>query len=307
MPDQLERLKHPEDDTRSLLSQLIAQSRLYEHTQDFRDLLEFVAQLPNIAPFNAMLLHVQKPGLRFAASAADWQARVGRTIREGARPLIVLVPFGPVGFVYDIEDTEGSPLPAPVAHAFRAEGPLDGDALVRMRSHLAREGITVSEITAGDGHAGHVQRIEVPAAKDGKKADKPKPPTYTYKIRLNAKHDPRVQFATLVHELGHVCLGHLGADRERRISDRQSASRAKVEIEAEAVSYLVCNRMGVRTNSESYLHAYVTHETRMDDVDVYAIMKAAGQVEVLLGIACREAYELRPAWPQANHSSTTKQ
>src|SRR5688572_19904259 len=78
------------DTTRALLDQLLTDSHLYRTGKDYRDLLEFVVKLRNVAPFNAMLLQLQKPGLRFAASAHDWRERFGRTIKEGARPLLIL-------------------------------------------------------------------------------------------------------------------------------------------------------------------------------------------------------------------------
>jgi hypothetical protein len=37
--------------TRKLLDHLLTQSRLYTRTQDYRDLLDFVAKLRNVAPF----------------------------------------------------------------------------------------------------------------------------------------------------------------------------------------------------------------------------------------------------------------
>jgi hypothetical protein len=100
-----------DDATRSLLDQLLEDSRLYRTSKDYKDLLDFVVRLRNFAPFNAMLLQVQKPGLSYAASARDWRERFGRHPKEGARPLLILWPFGPVALVYDVQDTEGKPLP----------------------------------------------------------------------------------------------------------------------------------------------------------------------------------------------------
>ena len=73
------------DAARSLLDQLLADSRLYTKSADYRALLDFVVRLRNFAPFNAMLLQLQKPGLSQAASAPDWRVRFGRTVKEGAR------------------------------------------------------------------------------------------------------------------------------------------------------------------------------------------------------------------------------
>src|SRR2546425_3442962 len=92
---------------RSLLDQLLTDSRLYTQSKDYKELLDFVVRLRNFAPFNAMLLQVQKPGLTYAASAADWRTRFGRKPKEGARPLLILWPFAPVALVYDVMDTEG--------------------------------------------------------------------------------------------------------------------------------------------------------------------------------------------------------
>src|SRR5215211_8912831 len=110
-------------DERALLDALLTDSRLYHTTKAYKELLEFVVRLRNFAPFNAMLLQVQKPGLTYAASARDWRERFGRRPKEGARPLLILWPFGPVALVYDVLDTEGRELPDGVA-SFVARGPI---------------------------------------------------------------------------------------------------------------------------------------------------------------------------------------
>lgn len=106
----------------SLLTELLNQSKTYHNGSEFLELLDFVNQLSNFAPFNAMLLHIQKPCIRFAASKYDWQRKFSRSIKEDARPLLILWPFAPVALVYDVADTEGAALPNAVAEAFRATG-----------------------------------------------------------------------------------------------------------------------------------------------------------------------------------------
>ncbi|MDA3898711.1 MAG: hypothetical protein PF482_21430 [Desulfobacteraceae bacterium] len=73
------------DVARSLLDQVLTDSRLYTQSQDYKELLDFVVRLRNFAPFNAMLLQIQKPGLSYAASAYDWCERFGRIPTEGAQ------------------------------------------------------------------------------------------------------------------------------------------------------------------------------------------------------------------------------
>lgn len=110
-----------EDVARSLFDQLLTESKLYAGTREFKELLDFIVRFRDFSPFNAMLLQIQKPGLRHAASARDLHKRFERLPRYGARPLLILIPFGPIGLVYDTMDTEGRPLPE-VAAAFRARG-----------------------------------------------------------------------------------------------------------------------------------------------------------------------------------------
>jgi len=74
------------DAARSLLDQLLVKSRLYKQSSDYKKLLDFVVRLRQFAPFNAMLLQIQKPGLSYAASEEDWRARYGRFVTEGAHP-----------------------------------------------------------------------------------------------------------------------------------------------------------------------------------------------------------------------------
>src|SRR6476660_1202771 len=109
---------------RSLLDQLITESQLYKQSEDDQDLLNFVVRLRNFAPFNAMLLQLQKPGLSYAASKRDWRERFGRNPKEDARPLIILWPFGPVALVYDVIDTQGKELPEDV-FSFFTRGVID--------------------------------------------------------------------------------------------------------------------------------------------------------------------------------------
>ena len=72
-----------------MLDQLLEDSRLYRKGSDYKNLLDFVVRLRNFAPFNALLLQIQKLGLNHAASARDWRETFGRTINDGARPLLI--------------------------------------------------------------------------------------------------------------------------------------------------------------------------------------------------------------------------
>jgi hypothetical protein len=233
--------------TRSLLDRLLTDSRLYTKSKDYKELLDFVARMRNFAPFNAMLLQVQKPGLRFAASAFDWEVRFGRKPKEGARPLLILWPFGPVALVYDVLDTEGAELPRDV-FSFYARGRVDAGRIASFAEPLRKKNIDWCWVDAGDQRAGSIRVTK--RAMDDKEATE-------YRIHINQNHSPATQFTTVAHELAHLFLGHLGPDKKLNIPERPRPDHRQEELEAESVAYLVCARNGVESASETYLKDYV--------------------------------------------------
>ncbi|GAC1470029.1 MAG: hypothetical protein PVSMB11_05870 [Desulfuromonadaceae bacterium] len=86
--EQMNLLSIPEDEiAKSLLSNLLDQSRLYHQSKDYKELLDFITRLRNFAPFNAFLLNLQKPGLRFAASQYAFRKRSEGGSTSAAHPL----------------------------------------------------------------------------------------------------------------------------------------------------------------------------------------------------------------------------
>jgi hypothetical protein len=265
------------DVDRSLLDQLLANSKLYKTTESYTEMLAFVIRLRNVAPFNAMLLQIQKPGLTYAASALDWETRFNRRIKEDARPLLILWPFGPVATVYDVLDTydpenpDADGLPENVA-SFFAAGEITGARMKSFKTPLERKGIELRWVDKGDASAGSIGVVR--KGTDDKET--------RYLVKLNDNHPPAVQFTTLAHELGHLFLGHLGPNTRLSIPKRRSMSHSDVEIEAESVAYLVCERNNIKSKSESYLSRFVKDGVKADSLDLYQITRAAGQVESIL-------------------------
>ena len=266
------------ESARSLLDQLLTDAELYTTTDAYKELMSFVARLRNFAPFNAMLLHIQKPGLTYAASAADWRDRFGRRPNRRARPLLIMWPFGPVATVYDVLDTEGNPVPED-AYKFSARGDMDDKKLAEIYLQLEKSRIHVSPFDAGDAQAGSIGVLKRPVD--------PKEPT-DYLLALNRNHPPATRFATVAHELAHLFLGHLGADKNIGAPARNPPGHAKREVEAESVAFIICERNGVKTKSETYLRRFVE---AAKEIDVYAIMRAAGQIEQLLQLAGKTTFD----------------
>lgn len=261
-----------EVEERSKLDTMLAEAGAYRTSDDYVELLEFVARMREFAPFNAMLLHIQKPGLGYAATAKDWRERFDRWPKRDARPLLILRPFGPVSLVYDVIDTEGRDLPVDV-RSFVARGEMSRMNLVHFVDALAKSNIRCHWVDAGDRRAGFITRTET--SQDGDNSH--------YAIGINQHHLPPVQFSTLAHELAHLALGHLGPDKQLKVPRRVVSTYSQREIEAESVAFLVCGRRGIEVRSKTYLSHFLM-ESNAAPPDVYQVMLAAGRVEQLLGI-----------------------
>jgi hypothetical protein len=62
-------------------------------------------------------------------------------------------------------------------------------------------------------------------------------------------------------------------------------------LEAESVCYIVCHRNNVKPNSESYLTDFVADNLQVDDLDLYALLKAAGQIETVLDLISHTSFK----------------
>jgi hypothetical protein len=256
---------------RAVIDQLIADTRLYDSARTIKELLDFTTRLRHIAPFNAMLLHIQKPGLTFAARASDWRARFRRRPKPYARPLVILRNFGPVEFVYDILDTEGEPLP-PDAFVFPTAGIVPHGWMQAAAGRLASSAVKIVWLDYGDGKAGHAR----PLTRHGDRNQ-----LESFEVGVNRNHEAPVQVVTLAHELAHIYLGHCGGDAKRGVNFNRPDDLALREVEAETVAYLVAKRTGLSPRSEAYLDRY---EGAFDRLDLHRIMKAANAIERELGL-----------------------
>lgn len=95
------------------------------------------------------------------------------------------------------------------------------------------------------------------------------------------KVDIASRFSTLTHEVAHSLLRH----------DEETLSDSKKELEAEAVSYVVCQRLGIQTDSGVYIANHLRNEADLTDrKDVRKLVKQSveriGEIssEVLEGI-----------------------
>jgi hypothetical protein len=267
------------------IDELVTEARLYRSSKAFHEMIDFVSNFRHYSPFNAMLLHNQRPGTQFVAPASRWRALYGRAIKPGPRPLIILQPRGPVIFVFDVSDTEplpgARPLPADVERPFETSVQLPEDVWTRTVDNIKRDGIRVTLATHGAHSAGNVmQRTDGPAQEFVTRR-RPRAsiavPT-RFEITINNGHDLATRYATLTHELGHLYCGHLGTPDEKWWPNRQDLDHAAKEFEAEVVSYIACKRIDPNTTFPPYLAQHLGKDRNVPAMSLERIMHAAGDI-----------------------------
>ena len=83
-------------DPRRTLDDLISRALAYRTGPELKQLVDFTRRFPHLAPYNAMLLHVQNPGIGYALRAYDWERKYARRVKPAVRPYVILWTMGPV-------------------------------------------------------------------------------------------------------------------------------------------------------------------------------------------------------------------
>jgi antirestriction protein ArdC len=213
------------------------------HSETLREYLAAIARFHRYSLYNVLLISSQRPDATRVAGFQTWK-QLGRNVKKGAKGILILAPivlrketesasreeesersavrFRAV-YVFDVNDTEGKPLP----ELGSAEGDPSGHA-DRLKGFIASRGIQLVYSDAiypaqGQCSAG--------------------------KIVLLPGQSAAEEFATLAHETAHAIL-HL---QERRA---ETTKRVR-ETEAEAVAFVVCEAIGVKAqNSADYIQLY---------------------------------------------------
>ena len=271
------------------LTRLFRRSARYRDAEEYKRFLDFVGRFPQYSPYNAALLHVQNPRVSFTATRRQWLGRFDRAVEPGARPYVILQPFGPVLFVYDLSDTEplseeAEELPKKVTDPFAVEGTLSEDTWARMLQHC-REKEKVAILRNENLHRRHGGRVEkMPIQDRPKTSGNCLSDDCLYRVLLNKNLGIEEQYGALAHELGHLFCGHLGASSGAWWDGHAGAEKSQKEIEAESAAYLACRRAGLHSLSERYLHWYVEGAGRsskdlLPPVRLRAVLEAAGYIE----------------------------
>ena len=289
--------------------QLIKQALDAPTPGELGQFLTFATKFRRLAIWNAQMAYIQRPGARVIASEYEWKT-VGREVLPDAVPIIILWPFSPIKYVYELEDT-GPPLDREtIGDPFATRGEFQPGTLATLTTNLGkqktfrvkieprRQGFSYAGSAASQGHlpfiqsgattlhgAGLIGQFAHQNARinEGQSVRS----VATFRITVNDRLQPSERFVTLAHELGHIfcghvggCVSHGGRDDESGWPDRRSLGTSEKEIEAEAVAFLIASRCELITRSAEYLKSYAEH-AEMTKINIDLIVRAAARIERL--------------------------
>src|SRR5438105_14176434 len=70
--------------SRKALDDLISRALAYRTGPELKALFDFMRRFPHIAPYNAMLLHVQNHGIQFSMRVPVWERKYQLRVNSGA-------------------------------------------------------------------------------------------------------------------------------------------------------------------------------------------------------------------------------
>jgi antirestriction protein ArdC len=210
------------------------------HSERLTPLLKTVARFHRYSLHNVCLIVSQRPNATRVAGFQTWRS-LGRFVRRGEKGIAILAPIDArrradnaddeskavVGFrtayVFDLEQTNGAPLP----DTAQASGD-PGGSTAALEAAIRTTGIAIEQVDDLGGALGtsSAGRLQI----------------------LNGL-DAAQEFFVLAHEYGHELLHH-AADRPE--------SRDTPELEAEAVAFVVAHAIGLDAiqSARDYIHLY---------------------------------------------------
>jgi len=273
------------------IDDLVSATAAAQACEEFQTWLDVQSRFHDYSARNTMLIHQQRPGASMVAGYQTWQQEFDRQVQEGESAIWIWAPIittrcpkcenapsyhkqiecdydetpvsewddGLVGFrpvsVFDVSQTEGAPLPK-LEHEATGDA---GDLVEQLRDVAHQVGASVEIVADAEWAYGTANGV----------CHHPKRPNETPTIEIQDRENRADLARTLVHEYAHAKL-HVGVDNE--------SERAKRELEAEAVAYVVTRACGLdASGSAFYLAAWAKEEAgvvreRLERIDQTAGM-----------------------------------
>ncbi len=278
------------------IDQLYASVKRFHDAENVEKILDFIVRFPRLSPFNALLIYIQKPGSTYVATARFWKEKFGRVPKAEATPLVIMKPFGPVSFVFELSDTEGDDVPDQILHPFQTAGEIGAWRFNRFLFYLQKEGIQVKKGHYGSDFAGKIQRQQLPKTLTfTSPRGKIRRIVSSFEVVVNENMNRNEVASTIFHELGHYFCGHFAMPRTIKHIPQRNLPLAQTieEFEAETVCWLVCKRLGMRPPSAEYLRPYLDKNgDTPEGISFDAILKACGKIEAILDGSYKTPEEL---------------
>ncbi len=219
------------------LSKLGDQVEKAKSSVEVLEYLKFMSRFHKYSFHNSFLIWLHFPQATQVAGFRTWQ-KLGRFVKKGEKGIPILAPcsyketvtdedgeeeeirhtYFRVVYVFDVSQTDGEPL---VEAPITASG--DGNGLLPNLEQLARDkGIGVEYRALSGSHHGT---------------------SFGGRIEVDNRLDGAGKVAVIIHELAHELL-HKGS---------RDLGRQQKEIEAEAVSFVVCSNFGIDSAAPNYL------------------------------------------------------
>jgi len=269
-PADLEAIVNPVDE-------MFAASTRFRDSRNLVELLRFIARFPGYSAFNGLLLYTQNSSATCVATARSWKQKFGRRPKFDARPLAILAPMAPILFVFDIQDTEGPPVPDALLRPRATRPLLLTKIYANTRHNCAVHGIAVHETAMDHGATGTACRITPSLRKQHQDLDLQNDTSYLILIDRTQPIEDR--YSLLVHELGHIFCSHLGIDRHAWWPEREDLNINGEAIESDAVAYLVCERLGLGVGAAKHLSGYVGLNHELPAFSLNAVLQSVGYLE----------------------------
>lgn len=202
--------------------------------------LSAMARFRNYSWGNVILISLQRNDASKVAGYQTWR-KLSRQVKKGEHGIAIMAPIVrrkqmdddrtveevfafKTAYVFDVSQTEGKPLP----EATQARGE-PGEWTARLKTYLAGQGIQLVRL-------GSMSRVEGAS--------------FGGAIAVRRGLSAAEEFSVLCHETAHEML--------HRADETPNSSKTVRETEAEAVAFVVCQAVGLDTNSASadYLSLY---------------------------------------------------
>jgi len=267
------------DNDKLTIDELFKRSRKYQNSNEFFRFFNFIARFNHYSRFNSMLVYLQDESVTFFGGANFWYKKFNRIVKEDARPYVILQPFSPVMLAYDVFQTEGKDSPQEFLEKGLGTKPYDVSGKINPKTledaifTATSLGIKITFKPLSFFNAGYVTTIF----------------KGSLEIALKEGMNYEQNLAVLIHELGHLFLGHTGhlslrqMTKEGKIKEiklmQRRMTRTAEELEAETISFLICKKLGLETKAAEYLAGYISIDKDLEQFSYELVIKIADKIE----------------------------